>query len=254
MGALHLAGNRVAQQTWLPATVWTFRGMPPFRRFHSIAALCGNGLRPELQALFERLAVDPHSEILVGEDCIVQPGPDPSSAQAPFLKSRPRDRHLACGPHRALGPTQKMLVGKSRYGRAFTTCRLQSQGLFTAFCTETYPGFSQAFPHEVSTGNPQASPRSHPPVFHSFSTACRPTHPQANSRPLIRLLELFRHPALRGALDFVGNPTCQVRARGRNRRRRQHGRRYLSPPGHEMPDDPAVAGVVTPAMVRGRCV
>jgi hypothetical protein len=29
------------------------------RKFHSIAALCGDGLRPELQALFERLAVDP---------------------------------------------------------------------------------------------------------------------------------------------------------------------------------------------------
>ncbi len=34
--------------------------MAPFRRFHSIAALGGDGLRPELQALFERLAVDPH--------------------------------------------------------------------------------------------------------------------------------------------------------------------------------------------------
>jgi hypothetical protein len=29
------------------------------RKFHSIAALCGDGLRPELQALFERLEVDP---------------------------------------------------------------------------------------------------------------------------------------------------------------------------------------------------
>jgi hypothetical protein len=29
------------------------------RKFHSIAALCGDGLRPELQHLFDRLAVDP---------------------------------------------------------------------------------------------------------------------------------------------------------------------------------------------------
>lgn len=29
------------------------------RKFHSIAALCGDGLRPELQALFDRLAIDP---------------------------------------------------------------------------------------------------------------------------------------------------------------------------------------------------
>jgi len=35
--------------------------MPHFRKFHSIAALCGDGLRPELQALFERLAVSVHS-------------------------------------------------------------------------------------------------------------------------------------------------------------------------------------------------
>ncbi|MDB5578448.1 MAG: hypothetical protein JWR80_3624 [Bradyrhizobium sp.] len=29
------------------------------RKFHSIAALCGDGLRPELQALFDRLAIAP---------------------------------------------------------------------------------------------------------------------------------------------------------------------------------------------------
>jgi len=35
------------------------------RKFHSIAALCGDGLRPELKALFDRLAIDPHSELFV---------------------------------------------------------------------------------------------------------------------------------------------------------------------------------------------
>jgi hypothetical protein len=58
--------------------------MTSFRKFHSIAALCGDGLRPELQALFERLAVDPHSELFVRNDGMVQSGPDPVSAQAPF--------------------------------------------------------------------------------------------------------------------------------------------------------------------------
>ena len=29
------------------------------RKFHSIAALCGDGLRPELQALFDRTACQP---------------------------------------------------------------------------------------------------------------------------------------------------------------------------------------------------
>jgi hypothetical protein len=52
------------------------------RKFHSIAALCGDGLRPELQALFERLAIDPQSELLVRKDGMVQSGPDPVSENA----------------------------------------------------------------------------------------------------------------------------------------------------------------------------
>jgi hypothetical protein len=55
--------------------------MSSFRKFHSIAALCGDGLRPELQALFERLAVDPNSELFVRSDGMVQSGPDPISVQ-----------------------------------------------------------------------------------------------------------------------------------------------------------------------------
>jgi hypothetical protein len=47
------------------------------RKFHSIAALCGDGLRPELQALFDRLAIDPHSELFVRSDSMTQSGPDP---------------------------------------------------------------------------------------------------------------------------------------------------------------------------------
>ena len=49
------------------------------RKFHSIAALCGDGWRPELQALFDRLAVDPHSELFVRRDGMIQSGPDPVS-------------------------------------------------------------------------------------------------------------------------------------------------------------------------------
>jgi hypothetical protein len=49
------------------------------RKFHSIAALCGDGLRPELQALFDRLAIDPRSELFVRADGMVQSGPDPVS-------------------------------------------------------------------------------------------------------------------------------------------------------------------------------
>ncbi|MDB5621320.1 hypothetical protein [Tardiphaga sp.] len=49
------------------------------RKFHSIAALCGDGLRPELKALFDRLAIDPHTELFVRTDGMLQSGPDPVS-------------------------------------------------------------------------------------------------------------------------------------------------------------------------------
>jgi hypothetical protein len=48
-------------------------------KFHSIAALCGDGLRPELRELFERLAIDPHSGLHIRHDGAVQAGPDPVS-------------------------------------------------------------------------------------------------------------------------------------------------------------------------------
>jgi hypothetical protein len=56
----------------------------PLCRFHSIAALCGDGLRPELQALFDRLAVDPLSEVFIRNDGMIQSGPDPLAAEAPL--------------------------------------------------------------------------------------------------------------------------------------------------------------------------
>ena len=51
------------------------------RKVHSIA-LCGDGLRPELQALFDRVAIDPRPEIFVRDDGMVQAGPDPASETA----------------------------------------------------------------------------------------------------------------------------------------------------------------------------
>jgi hypothetical protein len=53
------------------------------RKFHSIAALCGDGLRPELQALFDRLAIDPDAELFVKSDGMVQSGPDPETKAVP---------------------------------------------------------------------------------------------------------------------------------------------------------------------------
>jgi hypothetical protein len=53
------------------------------RKFHSIAALCGDGLRPELQALFDRLAINPQSELLVRDDSMIQAGPNPAVQTSP---------------------------------------------------------------------------------------------------------------------------------------------------------------------------
>jgi hypothetical protein len=61
------------------------------RKFHSIAALCGDGLRPELQALFDRLAIDPRSELFLRDDGMVQAGPDPDSETA-FTKRMPHEK------------------------------------------------------------------------------------------------------------------------------------------------------------------
>lgn len=60
------------------------------RKFHSIAALCGDGLRPELQALFNQLSVDPHTELFIRFDGMVQSGPDPVSETAKAAPIAPK--------------------------------------------------------------------------------------------------------------------------------------------------------------------
>ncbi len=60
------------------------------RKVHFIAALRGDGLRPELQALFERLAIDPYTELFVRPDGMVQSGPDPKSETEPAAQPKPR--------------------------------------------------------------------------------------------------------------------------------------------------------------------
>jgi hypothetical protein len=59
-----------------------FQARSSLRKFHSIAALCGDGLRPELQALFKRLAVNPHIELFTRNDGMLQAGPDPTADEA----------------------------------------------------------------------------------------------------------------------------------------------------------------------------
>jgi hypothetical protein len=55
--------------------------MTSFLNFHAFAAARGDGLRPELRALFERCAAAPRSELTERNDGIVQSGPDPISAE-----------------------------------------------------------------------------------------------------------------------------------------------------------------------------
>ncbi len=56
--------------------------MTSFLNFHTLAATRGDGLRPELRALFERVAAAPRSELTVRDDGMIQSGPDPISAEA----------------------------------------------------------------------------------------------------------------------------------------------------------------------------
>jgi hypothetical protein len=60
------------------------------RKFHSIAALCGDGLRPELRALFDRLAIDPHAELFIRRDGMTQSGPDPVSESLDVIPIEPK--------------------------------------------------------------------------------------------------------------------------------------------------------------------
>ena len=60
------------------------------RKFHSIAALCGDGLRPELLALFDRRAIDPHAVLFIRPDGMMQSGPDPVSEAAEAIPAIPK--------------------------------------------------------------------------------------------------------------------------------------------------------------------
>jgi len=60
------------------------------RKFHSIAALCGDGLRPELQELFDRLAIDPATELFVRHDGMIQSGPDLVSETVATIQIEPK--------------------------------------------------------------------------------------------------------------------------------------------------------------------
>jgi len=55
--------------------------MTSILNFHAFAATRGEGLHPELRALFERVAAAPHSQLTARDDGMIQSGPDPVSAE-----------------------------------------------------------------------------------------------------------------------------------------------------------------------------
>ena len=59
--------------------------MTTFLKFHAFATTRGDGLRPELRALFERTAAAPRSELTVRDDGMIQSGPNPVSALSQCL-------------------------------------------------------------------------------------------------------------------------------------------------------------------------
>ena len=59
-----------------------------------MAALCGDGLRPELQALFHWLAIDPRTELFIRHDGMTQSGPDPELRDVVHM--RPKTACLIC--------------------------------------------------------------------------------------------------------------------------------------------------------------
>jgi hypothetical protein len=69
--------------------------MPPFLSLDAVAAKRGEGLRPELRALFERLATTPSYDANVRSDGMVQSGPDPASTKATPSQTPPRRKSNA---------------------------------------------------------------------------------------------------------------------------------------------------------------
>ena len=64
--------------------------MTSFLKFHAFATTRGDGLRPELRALFERTATAPRSELTVRDDGMIQSGPNPVSALSQCLHTPSR--------------------------------------------------------------------------------------------------------------------------------------------------------------------
>jgi hypothetical protein len=72
--------------------------MSLFLNLHAIAAQRGDGLRPELRALFERLATSPGDRATAKSDGLVQSGPDLASSEATVSCDLGSPVHDRCEP------------------------------------------------------------------------------------------------------------------------------------------------------------
>lgn len=64
--------------------------MTTFLKLHAFATTRGDGLRPELRALFVSTAAAPRSELTVRDDGMIQSGPKPVSALSQCLHTPSR--------------------------------------------------------------------------------------------------------------------------------------------------------------------
>jgi hypothetical protein len=65
----------------MPCSHQEIAAMTSFLSFHAAAAARGDGLRPELLAVLERVGTAPHSAFTMRPDGMIQSGPDPASTE-----------------------------------------------------------------------------------------------------------------------------------------------------------------------------
>jgi hypothetical protein len=87
--------------------------MTSFLNFHAFATTRGDGLRPELRALFERIAADPRSDLTVRNDGMIQSGPNPVSALSQCLHTPSRSSFTRAYPQDI---QERVLTNWKNYG------------------------------------------------------------------------------------------------------------------------------------------
>ena len=87
--------------------------MTSFLNFHAFATTRGDGLRPELRALFERTAAAPRSELTVRDDGMIQSGPNPVSELSQCLHTPSRSSFTRGYPQDI---QERVLTNRKNYG------------------------------------------------------------------------------------------------------------------------------------------